>query len=287
MKKRIVLVAVASLLMALAAGLTIFRRHDAGRVGGSLPATLPPGLAGAAVYECGDGICRATLETGAETILTARGRYPRWSPDGEYVAFLRDREVMRMRGDGSGVELLARAENPGALNYHPGGREILFTDGKEVKSFSLDSGRVKSLLRGRKFMEIDISPAGDRLIATVKDAGFRIMAFDLSAGTERSLTSGCSASLSPDGSLFTRLDRSHTRLDLRTWSSGTVRSVIESPRGLKFDNQFWSNHPDWVASRSEGDKGNIYAHQVSTGRAVRITSSGGADRPDLHLRRVP
>jgi Tol biopolymer transport system component len=287
MRKRIVFAVCAALLLALVSGLYTLRRHDADGEGGVLPVAPPKGLAGAAVYECNDGICRATLETGTEALLTPHGRYPRWSPDGEYVAFLRDSGVMRMRADGSGVELLARAENPGALNYHPGGREILFTDGREVKSYSLDSGGVRSLLRGRKFMEIDISPAGDRLVATVKDAGFRIIAFDLPAGTERSLASGCSASLSPDGSLFTRLDRSHTRLDLRTWSSGTVRSVIESPRGMKFDNQFWSNHPDWVASRSEGDEENIYAHQVSTGRAVRITSSGGADRPDLYLRRVP
>jgi len=287
MKKRFVLVACAALLLALSAGLYALRRHGAGRGEGVLPVTPPPGFAGAAVYECGDGICRTVLETGVETLLTARGRYPRWSPDGAHVAFLRGNGVMRMRGDGSGVELLTRGKDPGALNYHPGGREILFTDGREVKSLSLDNGEVRSLLRGRKFMEIDVSPAGDRLIATVKDAGFRILAFDLAAGTERSLATGCSASLSPDGTLFTRLDGSHTRLDLRTWSAGTVRSTIGSPRGLKFDNQFWSNHPDWVASRSEGDDENIYAHQVSTGRAVKITSSGGADRPDLHLRGVP
>jgi Tol biopolymer transport system component len=287
MKKRIVLAALAILLLALAGGLYTLRRHGAGEEGGASLVTLPQGLAGAAVYECGDGICKVTLETGEEALLTARGRYPRWSPDGEHVAFLRDNGVMRMRADGSGVELLARAESPGALNYHPGGRQILFTDGREVKSFSLDGGEVKSLLRGRRFMEIDISPSGDRLIATVKEAGFRIFAFDLSEGTERSLATGCSASLSPDGNLFTRLDRSHTRLDLRTWSAGTVRGVIESPRGLKFDNQFWSNHPDWVVSRSEGDEEDIYAHQVSTGRAVRITTSGDADRPDLYLYGVP
>jgi len=287
MKKRIVFTAVAVLLIGLAAGLYALHRHGAGGEGGAPPVTLPQGLAGAAVYECGDGICKVTLETGEEALLTARGRYPRWSPDAGHVAFLRDNAVMRMRADGSGVEFLARAESPGALNYHPGGRQILFTDGREVKSFSLDGGEIKSLLRGRRFMEIDISPSGNRLIATVKDAGFRIFAFDLSEGTERSLANGCSASLSPDGNLFTRLDRSHTRLDLRTWSAGTVRGVIESPRGLKFDNQFWSNHPDWVVSRSEGDEEDIYAHQVSTGRAVRITSSGGADRPDLHLRSVP
>lgn len=287
MKKRIVLITFAAFLLALAAGLFAFRRQGAGPEGGVLPVIPPPGLAGAAVYECGDGICRTTLETGAETLLTDHGRYPRWSPDGEHVAFLRGTRIMLMRADGSGEELLTRAEKPGALNYHPGGKEILFTEGKEVKSVSLASGEVTSLLRGRKFMEIDVSPAGDRLIATVKDAGFRIFAFDLAAGTERSLAKGCSASLSPDGSLFTRLDRSHTRLDLRTWTDGTVKSVIGAPRGLKFDNQFWSNHPDWVASRSEGDEEDIYAHQVSTGRAVRITSSGNADRPDLHLRGAP
>ena len=280
-------IALAALLLTLASGLFALRRHDGGGQSGVIPATGPQGLAGAAVYECGEGICMTTLETGAETLLTAHGRYPRWSPDGEHVAFLRDSGIMRMRADGSGVELLARGERPGALNYHPGGREILFTDGRAVKSFSLDSGKVKSLLGGRKFMEIDISPSGDRLVATVKDAGYRIFAFDLYEGTARPLATGCSASLSPDGELFTRLDRSHTRLDVSTWSAGTVRSVIKSPRGLKFDNQFWSNHPDWVASRSEGSQEDIYAHQVSTGKAVRITTSGGADRPDLYLRSLP
>lgn len=285
MKKGLALAAISALILAAAIHLLIPDRP--GGEGGASPGTLPRGISGAVVYECGEGICKTVLETGEEVLLVPRGTYPRWSPDGRYVAFLRDGGVMRIRADGGGEELLARTGSPRAVNYHPGGDEIIFTDGREVKSVSLESGEVRSLLQGREFMEIDVSPAGDRLIATVRERGFRIVAFRLPQGTTRSLVDGCSASLSPDGDLFTSLDRSHTRLSIRSFSEGTVQTVLPAPRGLKFDNQFWSNHPDWLASRSEGREENIFVHQVSTGASVKITSSGAADRPDLYLERVP
>ena len=53
--------------------------------------------------------------------------------------------------------------------------------------------------------------------------------------------------------------------------------------GKKFDNQFWSNHEDWLTSKSEGDEENIYIHHVPSGAAFQMTRSGGCDRANLFV----
>ena len=145
---------------------------------------------------------------------------------------------------------------------------------------------MRTLASGYRFAEIDISPDGKRLVSTVLRP-IRILALDLETGDKRTLVRGCSASLSPNGELVTSLNGSHTELSLRSWHTGEISAVIDSPAGQRFDNQFWSNHPDWIASQKELAKktpGYIYIHQVSTNQPFQITFEAGADRPDLFVR---
>ncbi len=242
-------------------------------------------VAGVIVYEYAGGIYCVKVGGREPICLAPDGSYPRWSPDGRFVAFRRGDRVMRISADGKHEECLAEGENVGAVAYHPNGREVLFVDGEQVKSVSLEDHKVRRLATGYRFAEIDISADGKRLICTVLKP-IRILAFDLETEKKRMLVRGCSASLSPDGGLVTSLAGSHTKLHLRSWESGESVSVIDAPAGFRFDNQFWSNHPDWIASQVELEKkvpGDIYIHQVSKNRAIQVTFTAGCDRPDLFV----
>jgi hypothetical protein len=190
---------------------------------------------------------------------------------------------MRVGVDGSPEEKLASAEEPRAVAYRPDGRAILFTDGRRVRSVSLETGEVSTILDGWTFRELDVSEDGTRLIATVKRIGFHIHAFDLRSGHRRRMASGCSASLSPRGDTFTRNGRDHRTLSLRAWSTGKTVGVVHAPEGHTFDNQFWSNHPDWLAAKTEGEREDVFIHHVPDDTAFRATFTGDCDRPDLFV----
>jgi len=252
----------------------------------ALPAAAA-GLKGAVVYHHRGGIYKTVLGTTKAVPLAKKGAYPRWSPDGRHVVFLDGHRVMQVDANGEGLEVLATVEEPRVVNYHPNGEEVLFTDAENVKSVHLPSGEVRVVAEGFWFGEIDINRDSSRLIATVKRFGYELRAFDLARGRNRSFARGCSASLSPDATLVTNLGGDHKELALRAWSDGNVRRVIHAPPGLKFDNQFWSNHPDWIASQSEGDASDIYIHRVSTDTPYRATFTGDCSRPDLFVTEAP
>ncbi len=241
-------------------------------------------IEGAVVYEHKGGIYKTVIGGKGGVLLAEKGTYPRWSPDGRYVAFLRDGSLLRMNAVGGEVETLLAVKDPRALAYHPNNREILFTDGKKVKSYALEGKEVRTVVEGLRCLEIDVSADGARLVATAKRIGYRIYAFALHSGEKRMLAAGCSASLSPDGRMVTRNNMDHTRLSLLSWKEGKEEASMSPPVGLNFDNQFWSNSRDWVVSSSEGAYQDIFAHRVSTDEAYRVTYSGDCDRPDFFVR---
>jgi Tol biopolymer transport system component len=283
------------LLLAAALGGAVFTVWWMG--GGTLPAPqsevagrvpdmseLGKEIEGAVVYEHRGGIYKTVIGGKEGVLLAGKGTYPRWSPDGRHVAFLRDGNLLRMNAEGGEVEVLLAVKDPRALAYHPNNREILFTDGKKVKSYTLEGKKVRPVVEGLRCFEIDVSADGARLVATAKRTGFRIYAFNLHTGKKRKLAAGCSASISPDGRIVTRNDRSHTRLSLLSWEKGEEAGSLSAPDGLLFDNQFWSNDQDWIVSRSEGAYQDIFVHRVSTDEAYRATYSGDCDRPDFFVR---
>jgi len=248
-----------------------------------LAPVLSPELQGARLlYQRPDGIHLRVLGDNQATRLVANGTYPRWAPDGQSFAFLRGRQIM-LYSDGSETRL-AEAAQPRALAFHPAGRRILFTDGKEIRAVALGDGTTTTVLSGPRFYELDVASSGDFLVATVKAFGYRVQRFDLPAGTATEIGRGCSASLSPDDRLVTVNLDGHERLALRDSRTGAERGELRAPAGLKFDNQKWSNHPDWIVVVSEGDRRDVYAQRVGDGQTWRLTADGDADRPDLFVK---
>lgn len=223
---------------------------------------------------------------GGEAVrIAANASWPRWSPDGRYVAFVRGNRIMRVAADGGGEEVLAEAAEARAVAYHPNGQEVLFTDDEAIKSVSIGSREVRTVVSGWNFREPDISPDGARLVASVRRGGVQMRGFDLAKGKDWRIAGGCSASFSPDAQRVTNNDGNHRALSIRLWESGRKVASVDAPPGRTFDNQFWSNDQDWIASITDDYAEDVFIHQVSQDRSFRVTSSGDCDRPDLFVER--
>ena len=243
-------------------------------------------LSGRIVYERPDGIYLTDITGGKATRLAAPGRHPRWSPDGKKVVFIRQNSIMELELTASGPEELARAGNAGTVSYNGDGTAILFSDGTVLKRIELATGTVTELLRDGDFRELGVSRDSNRLAATVKGlTGYRVRVFDLNSGGVRTVSRGCSASISPDGTLVTVNGKDHRHLELYSWQDLRLQGSIAAPDGGRFDNQFWSNHQDWLVSTSEGNHKDIYIHHISGGTPRQVTFTGDCDRAHLFVDR--
>jgi uncharacterized membrane protein YbhN (UPF0104 family) len=239
---------------------------------------------GSLVYEESGGISVVDIRTGVSRQLTANGNYPRWSPDGRHVVFVRGGSIMLIDVEDGKIRELSDGRVARAVCFADNGKAVLFTDGLFLRQVELESLKVTDVLRDGRFLEIDITADGTLLAATVKTVtGFKVRLYDISSGQGKTVARGCSASLSPDGRYVTVNSSDHTVLYL--YASDSLQKVgeVRAPSGLRFDNQFWSNDPDLLVSTSEGDRKNIYIHHVRRGTSRKVTFSGDCDRADLFV----
>lgn len=241
-------------------------------------------IAGKIVYQRPDGIYVLDLKEDKPRRIAAYGTYPRWSPDGRQIAFVHDNAIMTVMADGGKVRKVAAAHQARAVCFAPDGRSMLFSDGNAVRRVDLKSLAVSEVVQDDEFREIDIAADGGKLAVTIRARfGYRVRVFDLRNGTERTVAGGCSASLSPDGELVTVLGNDHEKLFFHRWDNLQRSGYVSAPAGMKFDNQYWSNHQQWIISTSEGAYQDIYVHHVPSDTAYRLTESGDCDRADLYV----
>ena len=245
------------------------------------PAGPPPGRL---VFQRPEGIATITIGSRQEKLLTTSGSYPRWSPNGQLIAYLDGNRLRLMTKDGQGQRDLATVESGRALCFHPDGKKVLFTDNGRIRQVDITTGTLSDLVTGKAFLELDIADDGTSLVATEKNlGGYRVVIFDLAGGGRRNLSRGCSASVSPDGRLVTVNASDHRSLHLYRRLDLALDGSLAMIDGKKFDNQSWSNHSNWLASKSEGDGENIYLHHWPSGAAFQATFAGHADRPDYFV----
>lgn len=241
---------------------------------------IPPGRL---VYERPDGIyIYDTVKKKAKRIAR-EGRNPRFSPDGEYVVFVNDNAIMMVTDGGNRLREIARSEQPRTLCFHPDGT-VLFSDGKAIKRVHPKTLEVEDVIRDGLIRELAINKTGDRLVATVKSAtGLRVKTIDLKSGEIRTVSRGCSATISPDGRYVTVNARDHRKLYVFDWQGLKKQFSIPAPNGGKFDNHYWSSSNHWLVSTAEGDRHDIYIHHVPSGWNDRITDTGDSDRADFFV----
>jgi hypothetical protein len=162
---------------------------------------------------------------------------------------------------------------------------LFFTDGDAVRQASLKGGQARTVVKGVRVMELDVASGGSLLLATTRAlGGYRLTVFELPGGDSRTLASGCSASLSPDGAMATANQGGHEALSVVDVKTGAITDKLPAPTGIRLDNQFWSNHSDWIVGISEGDRQDVYLYDLPGKRVLRVTDCGGCDRPDLFVR---
>jgi hypothetical protein len=104
---------------------------------------------------------------------------------------------------------------------------------------------------------------------------------------------GCSTNISPDGSMVMNNTRAHPSTNniahksIMIWNfeaTGDLIKEIIIPTDIPdplWDNQHWSNHSDWIASKGEGGVVESYLTNWRSGTTYRVTWEGSTDYPDL------
>lgn len=255
-----------------------------GYVTGEKEHVLPEKISGKFVYQRTGGIYIGKLGKSKSRKLVEHGTYPRWSPDGKSIAYVDKNKIILIPEKGGDSRVLATASRARALCFSPDGNFVYFTDGKTLRSVEIKDNTVKTILDGYELLEIDVAGDPIRVAATVRTSfGYKVYVFDLKSGKKRTMARGCSASLSPDGRLVTVNEKKHRILYLYYWDSLKIAGKINAPAGKKFDNQFWSNSPQWLISVTEGDSRDVFIHHVSENRPYRVTWTGDCDRADLFI----
>ena len=241
-------------------------------------------LFGKIVYQTPAGIYEIIPGTKTPYRLIDYGTNPRWSPDGKHIAFIHGNAIMLFSKKAGTIKRLATAGKAKSLCFYPDGKSVVFTDNKLLRLVEIANGKVITLLTGGPFYEVDMAGKGNRLAATVKTfTGYKVQVFDLQSGSVRTVSRGCSASLSPDGNLVTVNTQKHRVLSFFNWENLKEVAQIHAPSGMQFDNQLWSNNPEWLSSTSEGEVNNIFLHHAPSNTSYQMTTSGDSDRADLFV----
>lgn len=238
---------------------------------------------GRVVYHRPGGIFLSDLSGKSPTLLAKNGTYARWSPDGKAIVFLRGNQIMLYHLDSKKETKLAQARKSRAVCFAEKGKAVLFTDGKLLKRVELDTLRTSTLLDKGRYLEIDMSHDGQLIAATMKAlGGYKVVVFSYPELKGHKISRGCSTSLSPDGRYVTVNDLNHKNLHI--FNIKTLKKHrVPTPPDMRFDDQFWSNHPDWLVSSSDGDFSDIFIHHVRNGTTKRVTFTGDCNRADLFI----
>jgi Tol biopolymer transport system component len=240
--------------------------------------------------------------------LTTRGvrqSAPRFSPDGQWVAFT-DRDLTHFRAihlihpDGTGERTLVKRNGGSALAWTPDGRRIVYDEPDTWRIFRVPSdlrvvevatGRRRWITRGLRARDPDVSPDGRTVVFVRQRAdGSDLALVGLDGRDGRDLTRSDTGTQwgsprwSPQGDrLVASRWREGGMLDvvLVDAMTGSITPVTEDR--AKDVEPAWTPDGRHVVFRSDRDGvSNLYAARLADGALLRVTNvMGGAFTPEV------
>lgn len=240
--------------------------------------------------------------------LTRRGvrqASPRFSPDGEWIAYTdrsltRERGIRLMHSDGTGDRRLVVRNGGTALAWEPDGHGIVYEEPEVYKTFrtrsdlrriDLRTGRRRWVTRGLRARDPDVSPDG-RTVVFVRQRGdgSQLALVEIDGSRVRDLTpeetstQWSGPAWSPDGTAIVAARwRTGGWLDLVRVDPATGERTTLLEDRAKDVEPAWTPDGTHVVFRSDRDGvSNVYALRLSDGALLRVsTVLGGAFSPDV------
>ncbi|MEM9329093.1 MAG: DPP IV N-terminal domain-containing protein [Bacteroidota bacterium] len=245
-----------------------------------------------------------SLSASGQVLLTKHAkddRYPRWSPDGQYLSFESNRDgnwnIYIMKQDGKDLlQVTKHAEQDRFATWHPSGQEILFCSDRtgkfELYRYNIETRQLGSVALDTITSDVifpDYSPDGQQ-IAFTAHANLFLTTVD---GTPTSqLTDDSTRSLYPVWSPDQGTLAFFSRRDTKGQTDDIYLYQLQESKLTRLTQ--WPTHnfaPSWspngrslICSTSlEGGRPELYTIDVQSGELRRVTTNSYGDtEPDWH-----
>jgi len=208
-------------------------------------------------------------------IYSGSAHEPKFSPDGNRVAFVRDSDSRLITMDldgGNQVDHTTCAGDTYPLGSWRHADSIYLNGGSQLLRYDFSTGQTTPVLTSNQdFRELDISEN----LRGVHGGMPPVWAFDLNEGSDGFAFDRCGGSISRDGTRLTNCREDHQGFYLRAWGDfGNYVDNIDTPTSYEaLDPQFSGNSNDHILCNIKNGSGeyNVWLLTISTGDWVQIT----------------